>query len=645
MSELSNFQEQQAVYKKILIGIDNSELSRAGINWSIDFAKAWGSTLVGIHVYAARLHDDRFRQLEVGLPARFQTPEEINKQRNIHDKLIEQGLILISDSFLDVLSRRGEQAQLKIERKLLEGIHFEQLAKEINSGDYDLVILGAHGLGRVKGVGTLHGVPLLGSVVGRVARLITTDLLIIKDNASDEPASDGNGNGHAAETLSPLNVPTRINGGRILVAVDGSAYSYVTLRKALRIAKTFACTVEVVSAFDPYYHHAAFNSIRHVLSEQAGKVFKFEEQEELHNNIIDRGLKKVCEANLLRAERVAAEEGVAITTQVLVGKPFVKILDHIAETGPTLLVIGRYGAHHVAGADMGSHAENLMRLAPCSVLLVGAVDAKPYDVPTLDEYEETPLEWDAEAIQLVLRAPPFAQGMTKAAVEEYARKAGYTRVTLDLLNTVLKGLLPPATRHLMGLEQDLGRKISEARKLARSPIEEFSPHETVFKWSEEARRRLNERVPTFIRPMAMLAIERYAREKGLDTVTEEVMIEVAQRLGYAADDGDGALATAGAAVAQDVGAPHREAPTPVTWTPEGEERLKRVPPFEREMVRQMVESMARAEGHTTITFHVADATLKKIKEFYTAQSEGAAGYLRELARVATQTAPPQSDEQ
>src|SRR5712691_8577651 len=93
MSDTAN---PNAVYKKILIGIDNSESCRAGINWGIDFAKAWGSTLVGNHVYAARLHDDRFRQLEAGLPARFQTDEELARQRKIHDKLIEQGLILIS---------------------------------------------------------------------------------------------------------------------------------------------------------------------------------------------------------------------------------------------------------------------------------------------------------------------------------------------------------------------------------------------------------------------------------------------------------------------------------------------------------------------------------------------------------------------
>ena len=261
--------ETGPLYQKAVIPTDNSELCHAGIEWAVDFALAWGTVLVGNHVYAARLHDDRFRQLEVGLPARFQTEKEIARQRNIHDKLIETGLILISDSFLDVVEKKGKDHNIVIERKLMEGIHFEQLAKDINSSDYDLVIMGAHGIGQVKR-------SLIGQVTARVARLITTDLLIMKQSAR------------------------ALRGGKILACVDSSAYCFVALRKALRLAKDFGASVHVVSAFDPFYHYAAFNNIRYVLSYQAGKVFKFEEQEELHNNIIDRGLKKVCEANLAR---------------------------------------------------------------------------------------------------------------------------------------------------------------------------------------------------------------------------------------------------------------------------------------------------------------------------------------------------------
>lgn len=577
------------LYRKAVIPTDNSELCHAGIDWGVEFARKWDTVLVGNHVYAARLHDDRFRQLEVGLPARFQTEKEIARQRNIHDKLIETGLILISDSFLDVLNKRGEEQNIKIERKLMEGIHYEQLAKDINSNDYDLVIMGGHGIGQVKR-------SLIGQVTARVARLITTDLLVMKQ---------------AGRSLA---------GGKILVCVDSSAYCFLALRKALRLARSFGATVHCVSAFDPFYHYAAFENIRHVLSYQAGKVFKFEEQEELHNNIIDRGLKKVCEANLMRAEKVAAEEGVSITCEVLVGKPFAKIIDVCERDDYDLAVIARWGAHHVEGADMGSNTDNLLRLVPSNLLIVGAVDAKPYDIPTLEEYEEEPLDWDDEALKLILRAPPFAQAMAKASVEEYARKQGHSRITLDLLYGALKGILPPSAKHLMGIEAE-DRKLAEARGKARSPIEEYVPHERSFKWTKEALERVESRVPPFVRPMAMLAMERYTREKQLDEVTLEVTIEVAKRLGYAGDDG-----------------PQAEIP----WTAEALERLSRVPRFERAMVREMVESLARDRGLSSITYDAADELLREIREMWEAQGEGAFGYFKGMARAGGEPASPNS---
>jgi nucleotide-binding universal stress UspA family protein len=570
--------EAGPLYSKAVIPTDNSELCHAGIHWGVEFARAWGTVLVGNHVYAARLHDDRFRQLEVGLPARFQTDQEIARQRKIHDKLIETGLILISDSFLDVLDKRGEDHDIQIERKLMEGIHYEQLAKDINSSDYDLVIMGAHGIGQVKR-------SLIGQVTARVARLIATDMLIMKEQDRS------------------------LQGGKILVCVDSSAYCFVALRKALRLAQTFGATVHCVSAFDPFYHYAAFNNIRHVLSYQAGKVFKFEEQEELHNNIIDRGLKKVCEANLMRAEKVAADEGVPITTEVLVGKPFAKITDVCERDDYDLVIIGRWGAHHVEGADMGSNTDNLLRLVPANLLIVGAADARPFDIPMLEEYEEEPLEWDDDALKLILRAPPFAQAMAKASVEEYARKEGFEHITLDLLYGALSGILPPSAKHLMGLEAE-DRKLAEARAKARSPIEEYVPHERVFPWTKEAIERVDRRVPPFIRPMAMLAMERYAREKKLPEVTLEVTIEVARRLGYAGDDG-----------------PLAEMP----WTDNALERLNRVPKFERQMVREMVESLARDNGHSAVNYDVADEMLIKVRQMWEAQSEGAFGFFKGMA--------------
>src|SRR5437879_11730631 len=122
------------VYREIFIPVDNSQHSDWAVARAIELARRSGGRLTGNHVYAARLHDVRFRQLETGLPAQFQTPDEIKRQRKIHDKLIEKGLQLIADSFLDEFGKKCAAAGVGITRQLLEGINYEEIVNEANRG-------------------------------------------------------------------------------------------------------------------------------------------------------------------------------------------------------------------------------------------------------------------------------------------------------------------------------------------------------------------------------------------------------------------------------------------------------------------------------------------------------------------------------
>jgi len=67
------------------------------------------------------------------------------------------------------------------------------------------------------------------------------------------------------------------------------------LLSALKLARSWQVPLHVISSFDPYYHYVAFNRIASVLSEEASKVFRFKEQEKLHEDIIDSGLAKIYE--------------------------------------------------------------------------------------------------------------------------------------------------------------------------------------------------------------------------------------------------------------------------------------------------------------------------------------------------------------
>ena len=77
------------MYREVLVPVDNSALSNGAVDRAIELCSRSAGRITGNHVYAARLHDVRFRQLETGLPAQFQTTDEIKRQRKIHDKLIE----------------------------------------------------------------------------------------------------------------------------------------------------------------------------------------------------------------------------------------------------------------------------------------------------------------------------------------------------------------------------------------------------------------------------------------------------------------------------------------------------------------------------------------------------------------------------
>ena len=93
------------MYKSIYVPVDNSDYSNRAVACAVALGKAFDSKLVGNHVYAAGLHDYRFRQMEYTLPEEYLDEVELERQRKIHDSLITMGLKLISDSYLAGMSR------------------------------------------------------------------------------------------------------------------------------------------------------------------------------------------------------------------------------------------------------------------------------------------------------------------------------------------------------------------------------------------------------------------------------------------------------------------------------------------------------------------------------------------------------------
>src|SRR3989304_7191464 len=99
-----------ATYKSIYVPFDNSAHALRAVDLGIAIARQSGACITGSHVYAAGLHDRRFRQMESGLPDQYLKEDKLVEQREIHDDLITRGLTIISDSYLDVFGEKCRAA-------------------------------------------------------------------------------------------------------------------------------------------------------------------------------------------------------------------------------------------------------------------------------------------------------------------------------------------------------------------------------------------------------------------------------------------------------------------------------------------------------------------------------------------------------
>jgi len=102
------------------------------------------------------------------------------------------------------------------------------------------------------------------------------------------------------------------------------------------------------------------------------------------------------------------------------------------------------------------------------------------------------LLWTPDAQEKLAKLPSFVQPMVKSSVETYARKNGFTTVTLQVMD--------------------------DSKNASTEGI----------KWTPEAQQRLDN-IPDFIRPMARREIERLVKERGQSEITAEIMDEAKEK--------------------------------------------------------------------------------------------------------------------
>lgn len=515
---------------RLYLPVDGSLHSGRAASLAIALASLSRGRVIAAHAYGARLHDRRFRQMEGGLPERYHSEQVLQHQRDVHDDLITRGLQLISDSYLDQVEALARPQGVPVERRNIEGRNWRVLLNDVVELQPDLVVIGALGLGA-----TDHS--SLGSVCSRlVRRLSLCDALVVR----------------------------RLGGApwdRMLVAVDGSEESFGALDVAVALAAATGGRLDLVSSFDPQFHQVAFGAISGVLSREAAEVFRFEQQQQLHGEIIDDGLARIYQGHLDDAVRYAADRGVQVTDATLLpGKAPDCLERHAREVRPSLLLLGRTGVHSDGDLDLGSCSERaLERDLGCDVWLC----ARRVRPPVLDD-EHDDLPWTEEAAALLERVPGFVRPMVRRAVTRATREAEETIVTVD---------------RVRDLQGRAGMGAPRAAQEADPGPDSTPDPDPALPWDPDAEAALARIPGGFMLDQARQAIELRAGALGKERVDLEAV-----RAQYAAWD-EGAAKVA------------RE----LIWDDDALARLQRIPPFIRGGVLKEVERRAWDAGLDRVT--------------------------------------------
>jgi nucleotide-binding universal stress UspA family protein len=139
------------LFEKILVPLDGSEHSFDALEKAIQIAKKFDGELMLIHMYSIPMYKLTPSQLNVYVP----------EQRKSGEKILAEGI------------KRAYAEGVPFETQLKEGHIVEGIVKVAREGNFDLIVMGARGLSKLKEL-------FLGSVSHGVTMHAPCPVLIVK---------------------------------------------------------------------------------------------------------------------------------------------------------------------------------------------------------------------------------------------------------------------------------------------------------------------------------------------------------------------------------------------------------------------------------------------------------------------------------
>ena len=155
------------MFEKILVPLDGSEHSAKALEKAIQIAKKFEARITLIHVYSVYVQPILLPEpTTVGISTvPLLTAAEVSK---VAETARSAGNRILADG-----EEKAKSEDVQVEKMLVEGHAVQEIVRVAKEGDFDLVVMGARGLSRIKEI-------LLGSVSDGVMHHVTCPIMLVK---------------------------------------------------------------------------------------------------------------------------------------------------------------------------------------------------------------------------------------------------------------------------------------------------------------------------------------------------------------------------------------------------------------------------------------------------------------------------------
>ena len=141
------------MYKKIVLAVDGSEVSRNALRHAIELTKQNNGTLIAVHV----------------IP-----PIDVTDIETFKPESLMRGLRQEGEKILSEVKELAQKEGVKVQATIEEGVPFEKICEVAENTDSDIIVMGSHGR---TGIGKVF----IGSVTERViSRTHCRPVLVVK---------------------------------------------------------------------------------------------------------------------------------------------------------------------------------------------------------------------------------------------------------------------------------------------------------------------------------------------------------------------------------------------------------------------------------------------------------------------------------